>query len=528
VRDRAVNGFENSGLYFPLWLRPVEDLVHLWVPRTSSGSSTWTFCWVDTGDEEGAWHFPSSTLLFVRILQLVHLSRNGQQDLAIEIVMLRHEVAVLRRQVTRPALQPADRAVLAGLSRLLSTARRGRFFVQSEALLRWRRELVRRKWTYSHRRPGRSAIPAGTVSMVLRLARENPTWGYRRIHGELATMGVRLAPSSVWALLRRHGIGPTPGRTGPTWVEFLRAQAGTMLACDFFTVDTVLLKRLYVLFFIEIDTRRIYLSGITTHPVGECVTQQACNLCVPRMSSMTCDQHFDAWTQVGRTSCSDPLVPLPGLPSRPSADPSHLSQRCGPRRRGHRAAPRGGSLPTPGPPTSAGAGGSSRDRRVRTTAPRRRLGRFFVRPGTLLRWHRDLVAKRWTYPHGRPGRPGIAKATTALVLRLAKENPQWGYRRIQGELATMGIVMAASSVWVILKRHGVEPSLRRSGPTWAEFLSAQAKGLIACDFFHVDTVLLRRLYVLVFFIHHDSRLVRIVGVTAKPVTDWVTQQARKF
>jgi len=92
----------------------------------------------------------------------------------------------------------------------------------------------------------------------------------------------------------------------------------------------------------------------------------------------------------------------------------------------------------------------------------------------------------------------------------------------------MGIVMAASSVWVILKRHGVEPSLRRSGPTWAEFLSAQAKGLIACDFFHVDTVLLRRLYVLVFFIHHDSRLVRIVGVTAKPVTDWVTQQARKF
>lgn len=144
-------------------------------------------------------------IAFVRTLQLVRLSRGEQQDLTIEIVMLRHEVAVLRRQVARAALQPADRAVLAGLSRLLSAARRGRFFVQPETLLRWHRELVRRKWTYPHRRPGRSAIPAGTVSLVLHLARGNSTWGYRRIHGVLATMGVRLAPSSVWEILRRHG-----------------------------------------------------------------------------------------------------------------------------------------------------------------------------------------------------------------------------------------------------------------------------------------------------------------------------------
>jgi putative transposase len=192
--------------------------------------------------------------------------------------MLRHEVAVLRRQVARPALQPADRAVLAGLSRLLSAARRGRFFVQPETLLRWHRDLVRRKWTYAHRRPGRPTLPAGTVSLVLRLAKENPTWGYRRIHGELATMDVRLAASSVWAILDRHGIGPTPRRSGPTWAEFLRAQATTLLACDFFTVDTVLLRRIYVLFFIEIDTRRTYLAGVTANPVGEWVTQQARNL----------------------------------------------------------------------------------------------------------------------------------------------------------------------------------------------------------------------------------------------------------
>jgi transposase InsO family protein len=116
--------------------------------------------------------------------------------------------------------------------------------------------------------------------VVIKLARENPTWGYRRGQGELARMGVKLAPSSVWEILRRHGIEPVPRRSGPTWPEFLRAQATTMLACDFFTVDTVLLQRLYVLFFIEVGTRRVYLSGVTANPMGEWVTQQARNLSV--------------------------------------------------------------------------------------------------------------------------------------------------------------------------------------------------------------------------------------------------------
>jgi len=215
---------------------------------------------------------------FVRLLQLILLSGKEQDDLVIEVVVLRHEVAVLRRQATRPALRWADRAVLAGLSQVLAAGRRRRFFVQPETLLRWHRDLVRRKWTYAHRRPGRPRLSAGTVSLVIRLAKENPTWGYRRIHGELSATGVRLAPASVWAILRRHGIEPAPRRSGPSWSEFLRTQAATMLACDFFTVDTVLLRRLYVLFFIEIDTRRIYLSGVTANPVGEWVTQQARNL----------------------------------------------------------------------------------------------------------------------------------------------------------------------------------------------------------------------------------------------------------
>ena len=215
---------------------------------------------------------------FVRVLELFRLCRNERQELAIEVVMLRHEVSVRRRQVARPALRPADRALLAGLSRLLRRERRGRFFVRPETLLRWHRDLVRRRWTYPRTRSGRPAVPPGAVRLVLRLAKENPTWGYRRIQGELATMGVRLAPSSVWAVLRRHGIEPSPRRSGPTWAEFLRAQATTMLACDFFTVDTVLLRRLYVMFFIEIDTRRVHLSGITATPVGEWVVQQARNL----------------------------------------------------------------------------------------------------------------------------------------------------------------------------------------------------------------------------------------------------------
>ena len=216
-------------------------------------------------------------LAFVRTFELLRLCRRDKDGLAVELVMLRHEVAVLRRQVDRPSLRPPDRALLAGLSRLLDRRRRGRFFVQPETLLRWHRELVRRKWSYIHR-PGRPSIPAGTVAIILRLARENPTWGYRRIQGEMVRMGVVLAPSSIWAILQRHGIDPSPMRSGPTWAGFLRSQAASMLACDFFSVDTVLLKRLYVLFFIEIETRRVFVTGVTARPTGVWVVQQARNL----------------------------------------------------------------------------------------------------------------------------------------------------------------------------------------------------------------------------------------------------------
>jgi len=216
-------------------------------------------------------------LAFVRILQLLCLSRHDSGDLAIEVVVLRHEVAVLRRQVDRPALRPPVRALLAGLNKLITRENLHRFFVQPDTLLRWHRELVRRKWAYP-KPAGRPRIPAGTVQVVVRLARENPMWGYRRIHGELVRTGVVLAPASVWNILRRHGLDPSLHRTGPTWSEFLKAQATTMLACDFFTVDTVLLRRLYVLFFIELRTRKVLVTGVTAHPTGAWVAQQARNL----------------------------------------------------------------------------------------------------------------------------------------------------------------------------------------------------------------------------------------------------------
>ena len=122
---------------------------------------------------------------------------------------------------------------------------------------------------------GRPGVPSGTGQLVLRLARENPTSGYRRIHGELATTGVRLAASSVWAILKRHGIDPSPRRCGTSWNEFLRAQAAAVLATDFFTVDTILLKRLYVLFFIEFDTRRVYVTGEASREVGHPASPQS-------------------------------------------------------------------------------------------------------------------------------------------------------------------------------------------------------------------------------------------------------------
>jgi putative transposase len=191
--------------------------------------------------------------------------------------VLRHQLAVLRRQVARARFEPDDRVLLSAFARVLSRDRWSVFLVRPDTILRWHRRLVANHWTYPHRR-GRPSTIVETRRMIIRFAQENPTWGYRRIQGELARLGITIAASTVWAILKKAGIDPAPSRTSESWTAFLRAQAAGIVACDFFTVDTVMLRRYYVLFFIELDTRRVHLAGVTKNPTGAWTTQAARNL----------------------------------------------------------------------------------------------------------------------------------------------------------------------------------------------------------------------------------------------------------
>ena len=217
-------------------------------------------------------------LTLCRSIQLLALLGRGDASKDLEILVLRHQLSVLRRQVPRPRLEPTDRALLAVVSRVLPRARWSCFFVKPDTLLRWHRRLVAGAWTYPHRGTGRPPLDQELQQLIVRLARENPRWGYQRIKGELLRLGIRVSATAIRTTLRRHGLDPTPRPTTTTWRAFLRQQAAGILACDFFTVDTICLRRLYVLFFIELATRRVHLAGVTSNPDGAWVTQQARNL----------------------------------------------------------------------------------------------------------------------------------------------------------------------------------------------------------------------------------------------------------
>jgi putative transposase len=217
-------------------------------------------------------------LAFSAVLRLLVRNRSSEFTKDVELLVLRHQLVVLGRQETRPSLEAADRAFLAALTRLLPHRRRHGLIVTPKTLLRWHRELTRRKWTQPKRRPGRPAVEDRVRQLVLRIARENPRWGYPRIAGELLKLGTPVSPSTVRRLLLAAGLKPAPRRSGPSWRDFLRRQAASMIACDFFTVDTISLRRFYVLFFIELDSRRVHLAGCTTNPTGGWVAQQARNL----------------------------------------------------------------------------------------------------------------------------------------------------------------------------------------------------------------------------------------------------------
>jgi transposase len=196
---------------------------------------------------------PVTFLLVRRLLDLLRLGPSPDEK-DVEIAVLRHQLAALRRQVARPRYSPTDRAVLATLARLLSRERWAAFLITPATLLRWHREFAARSWTYTrygHVAP--NALDEDAVAVVLRLARENPRWGYLRIVGECKKLGVTVSATSVRNVLRRHRLRPAPRTSGPSWSDFLRAQAAGTLGCDFFHVGTVTLRRLYVLFFIDLD-----------------------------------------------------------------------------------------------------------------------------------------------------------------------------------------------------------------------------------------------------------------------------------
>jgi putative transposase len=222
-------------------------------------------------------------LLVVGVFSWLRLAGREASWKDAEILLLRHQLGVLQRQqVRKPRLTWADRGLIAALTSVIPKPQRAglRLLVTPDTTLRWHRDLLRRRWAAKCRagRSGRPATRRDIRRLVLRLAGESPAWGYRRIHGELAGLGVRIAPSTVWEILTKAGIDPAPRRTGPTWAQFLRSQAEAIIAADFFTVDLLNGAKVYCLAVIEHASRRIHVLGATANPSASWVTQRARNL----------------------------------------------------------------------------------------------------------------------------------------------------------------------------------------------------------------------------------------------------------
>ncbi len=273
-------------------------------------------------------------LLVLRFPAWLRLAVRTDEWKHAEILLLRHQIAVLQRQQPdRVRLSWAERALMAALLALIPRAQQTRLtgLVTPGTILRWHRDLVRRRWAEkSRRRPGRPRTHRNITRLVLRMARENEHWSYRRVAGELAALGIRVAPSSVWEVFKRHGVEPAPRREGPGWAEFLRSQAQAIVAMDLFTVDLLDGTKAYVLAAIEHATRRVRVLGSTMHPGGDWIVQQARNLSdasSPRMSGTTTNTGPTAPSRAQRRSrrcrprspTSTPSAPADGTASAASS-----------------------------------------------------------------------------------------------------------------------------------------------------------------------------------------------------------------
>jgi putative transposase len=213
-----------------------------------------------------------------RLFALVLLLARSDRSKELELLVLRHELSILRRRARRPPLTESDRLILTVLSRVMLRRSWQAFLFTPETLLRWHRRIVARRWTYPHRRTGRPPLDQEVRQLILRLAHENSHWGYVRIVGELRKLGVTVSATLVRNVLARAGVPPAPERAASSWRSFLRQHASTIVACDFFSVDTVWLRRLYVLFFVSVGTRRVEYVACTSKPDTAWMTQQARNL----------------------------------------------------------------------------------------------------------------------------------------------------------------------------------------------------------------------------------------------------------
>ncbi|GAB3853188.1 hypothetical protein GCM10027610_082720 [Dactylosporangium cerinum] len=235
-------------------------------------------------------------LALTSVFTLIRLIPVTDSDKNVEILTLRHQLAILQRQIDKPRLTPHDRAFLAALLHRLPKPklRQLHLIVSPDTVLRWHRDLLRRHHAKQSRpkQPGRPPTVRSIQTLVLRMARENTSWGYRRAHGELAGLGIQVAASTVWEILKTNGIEPAPRRDHQTWATFLRGQAQAILAADFFETRTLTGARLYVFAVIEHATRRVRVLGATAHPTATWTTQLARNLVMDLHDAGTTVKHL--------------------------------------------------------------------------------------------------------------------------------------------------------------------------------------------------------------------------------------------